>query len=89
VKPFFETFKKVRILDSAVVAAAVLSNRYITDRHLPDKAIDLIDEAAARLRLQMESKPENIENLDRSLIQMKIEIQVFIFFIFVYFFFYF
>jgi len=65
----------VRITDSAIVAACIMSNRYITDRFLPDKAIDLIDEAASRLRLQQESKPEEIENLDRSIITIRIEIQ--------------
>eukprot|EP01118_Nematostelium_gracile_P000193 TRINITY_DN1018_c0_g1_i3.p1 TRINITY_DN1018_c0_g1~~TRINITY_DN1018_c0_g1_i3.p1 ORF type:complete len:601 (+),score=211.39 TRINITY_DN1018_c0_g1_i3:776-2578(+) len=74
-KEKYEVHHGVRIQDSAVVSACVLSNRYITDRQLPDKAIDLIDEAASRLRLQQESKPESIENLDRVIIQMKIEIQ--------------
>ncbi len=63
----------VRITDSAIVAAATLSNRYITDRFLPDKAIDLMDEAASRLRMEVESKPEEIEALDRRIMQMKIE----------------
>src|SRR6185369_12764253 len=62
-----------RITDAAIVAAATLSNRYITDRFLPDKAIDLMDEAASRLRMEVESKPEEIENLDRRIIQLKIE----------------
>ena len=57
----------------AIVAAATLSNRYIADRFLPDKAIDLMDEAASRIRMEVESKPEEIENLDRRIIQLKIE----------------
>jgi ATP-dependent Clp protease ATP-binding subunit ClpB len=63
----------VRITDAALVSAATLSNRYITDRFLPDKAIDLMDEAASRLRMEVESKPEEIEGLDRRIIQLKIE----------------
>jgi ATP-dependent Clp protease ATP-binding subunit ClpB len=63
----------VRITDSALVAAATLSNRYITDRFLPDKAIDLVDEAAARLKMQIDSKPEELDAIDRDLMQMKIE----------------
>ena len=63
----------VRIADSAIVAAATLSHRYITDRFLPDKAIDLVDEAASRLRMQIDSKPEEIDELDRRIIQLKIE----------------
>jgi ATP-dependent Clp protease ATP-binding subunit ClpB len=63
----------VRITDSAIVAAATLSNRYITDRFLPDKAIDLVDEASARLRMQVDSKPEELDELDRRIIQLKIE----------------
>ncbi|MBU6398449.1 MAG: AAA family ATPase, partial [Rhodospirillales bacterium] len=63
----------VRITDSALVAAATLSNRYITDRFLPDKAIDLMDEAASRLRMQVDSKPEALDELDRRLVQLKIE----------------
>src|SRR3546814_20543216 len=63
----------VRITDGAIVAAATLSNRYISDRFLPDKAIDLMDAAASRLRMEVESKPEEIENLDRRIIQLKIE----------------
>ena len=63
----------MRITDGAIVAAATLSNRYISDRFLPDKAIDLMDEAASRLRMEVESKPEEIENLDRRIIQLKIE----------------
>jgi ATP-dependent Clp protease ATP-binding subunit ClpB len=63
----------VRITDGAIVAAATLSHRYITDRFLPDKAIDLVDEAAARLRMQIDSKPEELDELDRRIIQLKIE----------------
>src|SRR5690606_2616803 len=63
----------VRITDGAIVAAATLSNRYITDRFLPDKAIDLVDEASARLRMEVDSKPESIDELDRRIIQLKIE----------------
>jgi ATP-dependent Clp protease ATP-binding subunit ClpB len=74
-KERYEVHHGVRIHDSAVVAAAVYSNRYISDRFLPDKAIDLIDEACSRLRLQQESKPEEIENLERQVILMKIESQ--------------
>src|SRR5687767_5217109 len=72
-KEKYELHHGVRITDSAIVAAATLSNRYITDRFLPDKAIDLMDEAASRLRMEVESKPEEIENLDRRIIQLKIE----------------
>ena len=63
----------MRITDSAIVSAATLSNRYITDRYLPDKAIDLMDEAASRLRMEVDSKPEAIDELDRRIIQLKIE----------------
>lgn len=63
----------VEITDPAIVAAAELSHRYITDRFLPDKAIDLIDEAAARIRMEQDSKPEVMDKLDRRLIQLKIE----------------
>lgn len=69
----YELHHGIRITDSAIVAAAQLSNRYITNRFLPDKAIDLIDEAASRLRMEVDSKPENIDELDRRIIQMKIE----------------
>lgn len=72
-KEKYEQHHKVRISDSALVAAAMLSNRYITDRFLPDKAIDLMDEAASRLRMQVDSKPEELDELDRRIIQMKIE----------------
>ena len=69
----YELHHGVRISDGAIVAAATLSNRYITDRFLPDKAIDLIDEAASRLRMQVDSKPEALDELDRRLMQLKIE----------------
>ncbi|HEX2431335.1 MAG TPA: ATP-dependent chaperone ClpB [Aestuariivirgaceae bacterium] len=72
-KEKYEVHHGVRITDSAIVAAANLSNRYITDRFLPDKAIDLMDEAASRLRMQVDSKPEELDELDRRIIQMKIE----------------
>jgi ATP-dependent Clp protease ATP-binding subunit ClpB len=72
-KEKYEQHHKVRISDSALVAAATLSNRYITDRFLPDKAIDLMDEAASRLRMQVDSKPEELDELDRRIIQLKIE----------------
>ena len=72
-KEKYELHHGVRITDGALVAAATLSNRYISDRFLPDKAIDLMDEAASRLRMEVESKPEEIETLDRRIIQMKIE----------------
>jgi len=73
IKEKYELHHGVRITDSAIVSAATLSNRYITDRFLPDKAIDLVDEAASRLRMEMDSKPEEIDELDRRLIQFKIE----------------
>ena len=72
-KDRYELHHGVRIADGAIVAAATLSNRYIADRFLPDKAIDLMDEAASRIRMEVESKPEEIENLDRRIIQLKIE----------------
>jgi ATP-dependent Clp protease ATP-binding subunit ClpB len=72
-KEKYELHHGVRITDSAIVAAAQLSNRYITDRFLPDKAIDLVDEAGSRLRMQVDSKPEEIDELDRKIIQLKIE----------------
>ncbi|WP_411817671.1 ATP-dependent chaperone ClpB [Hyphococcus sp. DH-69] len=72
-KEKYELHHGVRISDSAIVAAATLSNRYITDRFLPDKAIDLVDEAASRLRMEVDSKPEELDELDRRIIQMKIE----------------
>jgi ATP-dependent Clp protease ATP-binding subunit ClpB len=73
IKEKYELHHGVRITDGALVAAATLSNRYITDRFLPDKAIDLIDEAASRLRMQVDSKPEALDELDRRIIQLKIE----------------
>ncbi len=73
IKEKYELHHGVRIADAALVAAATLSNRYITDRFLPDKAIDLVDEAASRLRMQVDSKPEALDELDRRLIQLKIE----------------
>ncbi len=72
-KEKYELHHGVRITDSAIVAAATLSNRYITDRFLPDKAIDLIDESAARLRMQVDSKPEELDEFDRRIMQLKIE----------------
>src|SRR5437762_1280332 len=72
-KDKYEQHHGVRINDSALVAAATLSNRYITDRFLPDKAIDLVDEAAARLRMQVDSKPEELDSLDREIIRLKSE----------------
>jgi ATP-dependent Clp protease ATP-binding subunit ClpB len=72
-KEKYETHHGVRITDGALVAAATLSNRYITDRFLPDKAIDLVDEAASRLRMEVDSKPEELDELDRRVIQLKIE----------------
>ena len=72
-KEKYELHHGVRITDSAIVAAAMLSNRYITDRFLPDKAIDLMDEAGSRLRMQIDSKPEALDELDRRIMQLKIE----------------
>ncbi len=72
-KEKYELHHGVRITDGAIVAAATLSNRYITDRFLPDKAIDLIDEASSRLRMAVDSKPEDLDELDRRIIQLKIE----------------
>jgi ATP-dependent Clp protease ATP-binding subunit ClpB len=72
-KDKYEVHHGVRISDSAIVAAATLSNRYITDRFLPDKAIDLVDEAASRLRMQVDSKPEELDEIDRRAMQLKIE----------------
>ncbi len=72
-KEKYELHHGVRITDSAIVAAATLSNRYITDRFLPDKAIDLIDEAASRLRMQVDSKPEELDEIDRRIVQLRIE----------------
>lgn len=73
IKEKYELHHGVRIADSALVAAATLSNRYITDRFLPDKAIDLMDEAASRLRMQVDSKPEELDEVDRRLLMLKIE----------------
>jgi ATP-dependent Clp protease ATP-binding subunit ClpB len=72
-KERYEAHHKVKITDGALVAAATLSHRYITDRFLPDKAIDLVDEAAARLRMQIDSKPEELDNVDREIVRLKIE----------------
>ncbi|APT34036.1 chaperone protein ClpB [Methylobacterium phyllosphaerae] len=72
-KEKYEQHHGVRIQDSALVAAATLSNRYITDRFLPDKAIDLMDEAGSRLRMQVDSKPEELDNIDREIVRLKIE----------------
>jgi ATP-dependent Clp protease ATP-binding subunit ClpB len=72
-KEKYEAHHGVRITDTAIVAAATLSNRYITDRFLPDKAIDLVDEAASRIRMQVDSKPEALDELDRRIVQLKIE----------------
>ena len=74
-KQRYEVHHGVRITDAAVIAAATLSNRYITDRHLPDKAIDLIDEAAARLRTEIDSKPQALDQVDRQIMQLEIERQ--------------
>ncbi|WP_149541197.1 ATP-dependent chaperone ClpB [Siccirubricoccus phaeus] len=73
IKDKYETHHGVRITDSALVAAATLSNRYITDRFLPDKAIDLVDEASSRLRMQVDSKPEELDAIDRDLTRLRIE----------------
>ena len=72
-KDKYEQHHGVRITDCAIVAAATLSNRYITDRFLPDKAIDLVDEAAARLKMQVDSKPEELDSIDREIVRLKIE----------------
>jgi ATP-dependent Clp protease ATP-binding subunit ClpB len=72
-KEKYEQHHGVRIADSAIVAAATLSNRYITDRFLPDKAIDLVDEAAARLKMQVDSKPEELDTIDREIVRLRIE----------------
>src|SRR6202040_743148 len=73
IKEKYELHHGVRITDGAIIAAAMLSNRYITDRFLPDKAIDLMDEAASRLRMEADSKPEELDELDRRIVQLKIE----------------
>ncbi len=75
IKEKYELHHGVRISDSALVSAATLSHRYITDRFLPDKAIDLVDEAASRLRMQVDSKPEELDQLDRNILQMQIEVE--------------
>jgi ATP-dependent Clp protease ATP-binding subunit ClpB len=72
-KEKYELHHGVRITDAALVAAATLSNRYITDRFLPDKAIDLVDEAAARLKMQVDSKPEDLDSIDRDIVRLRIE----------------
>jgi ATP-dependent Clp protease ATP-binding subunit ClpB len=74
IKEKYDLHHGVRITDSALISAATMSNRYITDRFLPDKAIDLIDEAASRLRMEVDSKPEKIDELDRRILQIKIEL---------------
>ncbi|MGH1424919.1 MAG: ATP-dependent chaperone ClpB [Pseudooceanicola sp.] len=75
IKEKYELHHGVRISDSALVSAATLSHRYITDRFLPDKAIDLMDEAASRLRMEVDSKPEELDQLDRQILQMQIEVE--------------
>ncbi len=75
IKEKYEVHHGVRISDSALVSAATLSHRYITDRFLPDKAIDLMDEAASRLRMEVDSKPEELDALDRQILQMQIEVE--------------
>jgi ATP-dependent Clp protease ATP-binding subunit ClpB len=74
-KEKYEIHHGVRITDSAIIAAATLSHRYITDRFLPDKAIDLIDEAASRLKMEFDSVPTEIDEVDRRIMQMQIEIE--------------
>lgn len=74
-KERYELHHHVQITDPAIVAAATLSHRYIADRQLPDKAIDLIDEAASSIRMQIDSKPEELDRLDRRIIQLKLEQQ--------------
>ena len=74
-KEKYETYHGIRIKDSAIIAAATLSDRYITDRFLPDKAIDLIDEAASRLRIEIDSMPTEIDEVERRIIQLEIEKQ--------------
>src|SRR5207247_4719547 len=74
-KEKYEVHHGVRITDNALVAAATLSNRYITDRFLPDKAIDLVDEAAARLRIAIDSLPQEIDEVERKIVQLEIELQ--------------
>lgn len=72
-KDRFESYHGVRILDESLIAAAVLSDRYITDRFLPDKAIDLVDEACATLKVEMESMPQELDELSRKILQLQIE----------------
>ena len=72
-KDRFESYHGVRILDEALVSAATLSDRYITDRFLPDKAIDLVDEACATLKVEMESMPQELDELQRKILQLQIE----------------
>ena len=72
-KERYEVHHGVRISDNAIVAAAVLSNRYITERFLPDKAIDLVDESASRLKMEITSKPEEIDEIDRKILQLQME----------------
>ena len=72
-KERYEVHHGVRIQDSALVAAATLSHRYITDRFLPDKAIDLVDEAASRIKMELDSKPTELDQLDRQILQLEIE----------------
>src|SRR6202008_3344769 len=74
-KERYESHHKVRIKDTALVAAAVLSNRYITDRFLPDKAIDLVDEAAAKLRTEMDSMPTELDEVSRKVMHLEIELE--------------
>src|SRR5581483_8290132 len=74
-KERYQVHHKVQILDSALVAAATLSERYISDRFLPDKAIDLVDEAASRIRMEIDSKPTEIDEVDRRIMQLEIELQ--------------
>ena len=75
IKEKYETHHKVRIKDDAIIAAVELSQRYITNRFLPDKAIDLMDEAASKLRMEINSKPEELDVLDRKIMQLEIEIE--------------
>lgn len=74
-KERYEVHHGVKILDSAIIAAAKMSHRYITDRQLPDKAIDLIDEAASRIKMELDSKPEALDKLERRLIQLKLQLE--------------
>lgn len=75
IKEKYETHHKVRIKDEAIIGAVELSERYITNRFLPDKAIDLMDEAASKLRMEINSKPEELDVLDRKIMQLEIEIE--------------